>query len=75
VAVAAVMAVPSAVPQSLGQCHTGAATAARPMGDAPGICHHCGRHGGDIIRDGVPLHRGCVAAWEAMEVPDWMRRH
>jgi Protein of unknown function (DUF3631) len=47
-----------------------------------GVCVHCGRLGGRLVRvavpdgppEGVPLHRGCVDAWYALDVPEALRR-
>jgi hypothetical protein len=47
-----------------------------------GVCVHCGRRGGRLVRvavpdgppEGVPLHRGCVDAWYALDIPEGLRR-
>jgi Protein of unknown function (DUF3631) len=51
-------------------------------GEEAGFCVHCGRRDGRLLRvavpdgppEGVPLHRGCVEAWYALDIPEALRR-
>jgi hypothetical protein len=53
-----------------------------PTDSENGVCVHCGRPGGKLVLvavpdgppEGVPLHRECVDAWYALDIPEALRR-
>jgi hypothetical protein len=57
-------------------------TGGNGSGQSGEVCVHCGRLGGRLVRvvvpdgppEGVPLHRGCVDAWYALDIPEALRR-
>jgi Protein of unknown function (DUF3631) len=71
-----------------GHCHgvtveTGGEGASAQNCAHEGVCRQCGRVGGELVLvatpegppEGVPVHRGCVDAWAASDIPDCLRRH